>query len=60
MGEYQQLYNRCDVLLLADIFENFRRISLEHYEIDPCHVFTAPGLTWNSCLKKTNIKLEFY
>ena len=58
MGQYHDLYLTTDVLLLADIFENFRNICLEHYKLDPAHYFTAPGLFWDSMLKKTGVKLE--
>ena len=42
MGEYHDLYLKSDVLLLADVFENFRKTCLEHYKLDPCHYFTSP------------------
>ena len=57
--DYHDLYLKTDVLLLADVFENFRRMSLEYYELDPAHYCTSSGLSWNACLKMTNIKLEF-
>ena len=47
-----------DVLLLVDVFENFRKTCLENYKLDPCHYFSAPGLAWDACLKMTNISLE--
>ena len=47
-----------DVFLLADVFETFRDWSLEHYELDPAHFTTAPGLSWASCLKYTGVMLE--
>ena len=28
------------------------------YELDPAHFLSLPGLAWQACLKKTNIKLE--
>ena len=28
------------------------------YELDPTHFLSAPGLAWQACLKKTEIKLE--
>ena len=58
MGEYQDLYLRTDVVLLANVFESFRRVCLENYELDPSHFYTAPGLAWKACLKETEIKLE--
>ena len=56
--DYHELYNETDVLLLADVFENFRNNSLEHYKLDPAHYFTAPGLAWDVCLKMTGVNLE--
>ena len=49
---------KVDTILLADIFENFGRISMEYYELDPCHFYTAPGLTWSAALKMTGVELE--
>ena len=56
--DYHELYNDSDVLLLADVFENFRDLCLKIYELDPVHYFTAPGLAWDACLKMTGINLE--
>ena len=58
MGEYHDLYLKTDILLLADVFENFRKTCLEYYKLDPCHYFTSPGLSWDAMLKMTDIKLE--
>ena len=58
MGEYHNLYLQSDILLLADVFENFRKTCLQYYKLDPCHYFTSPGLSWDPMLKMTNIKLE--
>ena len=44
--------------LLADVFENFRNMCIEIYELDPTHFLSLPGLAWQACFKKTNIKLE--
>ena len=58
LGEYHNLYVKSDTLLLADVFENFRNTCLKVYELDPAHFLSLPGLAWQACLKKTNIKLE--
>ena len=56
--DYHNLYNETDVLLLADVFENFRNICIRNYKLDPAHYYTAPGLSWDACLKMTGVKLE--
>ena len=58
LGEYHDLYVQSDTLLLADVFENFRNMCLEIYELDPVYFVSAPGLAWQACLKKTGVKLE--
>ena len=45
MGDYHDLYLQSDTLLLADVFENFRKTCLRYYKLDPCHYFTSPGLS---------------
>ena len=58
LGEYHDLYVQSDTLLLADVFENFRNTCIKVYELDSAHFLSLPGLAWQACLKKTNIKLE--
>lgn len=58
MGDYHVLYPKSDILLLADVFENFRQTCLQYDKLDPCHYFTSPGLSWRALLKLTGIKLE--
>ena len=56
--DYHELYNETDVLLLADVFENFWNLCLKIYGLDPVYYYTAPGLAWDACLKMTDIDLE--
>ena len=56
--EYHDFYVKSDTLLLPDVFENFRNMCLEIYEPDPVHFVSAPGLAWQVCFKKTEVKLE--
>ena len=56
--DYHDLYLKSDVLLLADVFENFRKTCLKYYKLDPCHYYTAPGLAWDACLKLTKQELQ--
>ena len=58
LQDYHDLYLKTDVLLLADVFENFRKTCLKHYKLDPCHYHTAPGLAWDACLKETKQNLQ--
>ena len=58
LGDYHNLYLCRDVILLADVFEAFRKVCLDDYGLDPAHFYTAPGLAWKACLKKTKIRLE--
>ena len=58
MGEYHDLYLKTDVVLLADVFENFRDVCLKNYKLDPAWYYTSPGLSWDALLKKTEIKLD--
>ena len=44
-GEYQDLYAQSDILLLADVFENFRNMCLEIYDLNPVYFLSAPGLS---------------
>ena len=58
LGEYSDLYLKTNVLLLADVFENFRSDCHRAYGLDPVHDYTAPELTWDAVLKHTGIELQ--
>jgi hypothetical protein len=58
MRNYHNLYLKTDVLLLADVMENFRKICRTNYGLDPLWYYTAPGLAWDACLKITGVELD--
>jgi len=58
LGDYSDLYLKIDVLLSADIFENFRDICMSTYQLDPAYYFTAPGYSFDAMLKFTSIRLQ--
>ena len=58
MGEYHNLYLKTDVILLADIFENFRDVCVKNYKLDTAWYYTSPGLSWDALLNKTKITLH--
>ena len=58
MGMYHDIYLTTDVLLLADVFENFRKTSMINYGLDPAHYITLPNFAWVAMLKKTGVELD--
>ncbi|XP_020298282.1 uncharacterized protein LOC109862613, partial [Pseudomyrmex gracilis] len=58
LGSYSDLYLKTDVLLLADVFENFRRECLASYGLDPAHYYTLPEYTWDAMLKHTRVTFK--
>ena len=56
--DYHMTYLKCDVLLLADIFQNFRKTCLEYYKLEPLNYITSPGLSNDAMLLTTGIELE--
>ena len=58
MGDYHDHYLKKDVALIKDVFEKFINTCIESFELDPCHYFSFPGLSWDAMLKMTGIQLE--
>ena len=56
--DFHDHYLKKDVLLLADIFEKIISTCLKYYNLDPCHYFSAPELSWDAMLKMTELELE--
>ena len=58
MKDFHNLYNLSNVQLLADVFENFMSICMNHYEFDTAWYFSAPGRAWDATLKIATVELE--
>ena len=58
MQDYHDLYLKCDVLQLADVFEAFRTTAMGQYSLDPAHYVSAPHLSWDAMLRSTRCKLD--
>ena len=52
------MFDQSNILLLADLFENFRNMCLEIYELNPAKFLSATGLAWEIGLKKTKVKSD--
>ena len=52
------MFVQSDILLLADVFENFRNMCLKIYELNPAKFLSALGLAWQAAFKKTKVKLD--
>ena len=55
--DYHLLYLKTDILLLSDIFENFRKMSMSYYNLDPANYISVASFAWDAMLLKTNIWL---
>ena len=58
--DYHDLCLKCNVLLLADVFEKFRNNSLKNYGLCQSHYLRAPGLSWDGMLKVTKLSLNLF
>jgi hypothetical protein len=58
--QYHDLYPMTDVLLLADVAEHFRSVSVDNNGLDAAHYYTATELTFSACLKFTSAKLGLF
>ena len=57
-GQYHDLYLKTDVILLADVFENFRNMCQTYYQLNPAHYYSSPGFAWEAMLKMSGVKLQ--
>ena len=60
MKDYHNLYLKCDVLLLTDVFEKFRNNSLKQYGLCPSHYLSAPALSWDAMLNMAKLSWNLF
>ena len=52
------MYLNVDVLLLSCVFENFKKESLNLFELDSAHYSSTPGCSWYATLRFTDVNLK--
>ena len=58
MKDYHDLYLKVDALLLACVFETFKKESINSFELDPAHYSSTPGYSWDAMLRFTYVNLK--
>jgi len=58
LQNYYDYYLLSVVLLLADVFENFRNTIMKEHNLDCHHFLTLSSLAWTSALKFTRVELD--
>ena len=59
LKEYMEYYCMLDVYLLAEVFTEFRKETLQNFEIDPCNFISLPGMGLQCFLKVSNVDLDY-
>ena len=59
MREYMETYCLCDTLLLSEVFERFKRQSMENFEIEPGHFLSLPGFAYQAFLKHSGVEMDY-
>jgi hypothetical protein len=58
LGDYHDMYLKADVCLLADVFEKYRKTTLEIHKLDPAHNISTPAMTWDAFLKYSKVEID--
>ena len=56
--EYLECYLKSDITLLADVFNNFRKIIFDNLKLDCVKYISSPSLTKDCALKYSKAKIE--
>ena len=60
MKGYHDLYLKCDILLLTDVFEKLKQKWHKKYELFLSHYLRAPGLSWDAGKKYKRQNLLYF
>ena len=58
MKNYHDLYLKCDILLLVDVFQKFKNRCLENYGLCPSNYLSVLDLSWDAMFSMTKVKLD--
>ena len=58
LREYLECYLKSDIPLLADVFNNFRKIMFDEFQLDCRKYISAPSLSKDCALKYSKCKIE--
>lgn len=58
LGQLHDLYLKIDVLILASVFEYYRKMALQEYGLDPAYYVSSPSFSFDAMLFKTDVELE--
>lgn len=58
LRDYMRLYLLVDTLLLAEVFEAFRKTMIENHSLDPAHFISGPGLSMESALYGSKLRFD--
>ena len=56
--DYHLIHLKTDVLLLADVCENFRSMCISYYKLHPAHYMSSLGYSWDRCMLMSKAKLD--
>ena len=58
LKEYLECYLKLDITLLGDVFNNFRKMIFDEFELDCCKYISSPSLSKDCALKYSKCKIE--
>jgi hypothetical protein len=58
MKKYMEFYCELDTILLCEVFNKFRDITYNDFQLDPAKFISLPSLAYNAMLKLTNVSID--